>query len=938
MPRVLPAAFAVMFSASTWAANFPTPFNSEKTPGEPMPAEEVAAKWDVPEGFKVRVFAAEPDVRNPIGCAWDARGRLWVAENFTYAERPVKWESKLRDRVLIFEDADGDGHHDKRTVFTDEVQHLTSVEVGRGGVWLMCPPQLLFIPDKDGNDEPDGPAEVVLDGFDLPSENYHNLANGLRWGPDGWLYGRVGASAPGKIGAPGTPDDQRIPLAGGIWRYHPERKVFEAFCHGTTNPWGHDWNEDGELFFTNTVNGHLWHAIAGAHFERPHTIDPNPHVYELMGQTADHYHFDTGKGWTASRDGAANDFGGGHAHCGAMIYLGDNWPDSFRGKLYTLNFHGRRMNVERLERMASGYVGKHDGDLFVCPDPFFRGIDLTYGPDGGVYVLDWSDTGECHEATGVHRTSGRIYKITHGDAKMPDIGDLAKLSNEELVKLHDHKNEWFVRMARRVLVDRMTAGAPVAGAISLLQEHLRSRTSEGHQPSASPIAELSTLFALNGADHDFLTELYRIPEPSDPKWDDAVRALAVRLLVDSYALTPVDGRPLHARKRGDLREGDDPVATALSGEFSRLAANEKSPVVRLALASALSRLPEPARGYLARALAMHGEDDDDHNLPLMIWYGVQPMAQARLPREPYYDQLAWIAEGCELRTTRRLIARLLAARAENNSEPLSDLMTLACNKPPAFQSDILTGLLEGFTGWRKAPKPESWDAFAAKVNESGDAGLMGKVRELGVLFGDGRALDDVKKLALDDKADLGARKSALKSLIDAKPDDLRAICENLLSVRFLNTVAVRGLAQFDDPAISQKLAQSYKNFHPSERGAVIETLVSRPTFAKALLDAIANEKIPRDDVSAFNARQIRSFNDDALTRHLGEVWGEIHDSAQDKRESIASLKSQLTPETLAQAEKLRGRVTFEQLCATCHTLYGSGGQVGPDLTGSGRAN
>ncbi len=412
MHRVLPVAFAVMFAGSSWAADFPAPFNSEKTPGEPMPAEEVAAKWDVPEGFKVQVFAAEPDVQNPIACAWDARGRLWIAENYTYAERPVKWETKLRDRVLIFEDVDGDGRHDKRTVFTDEVQHLTSVEVGRGGVWLMCPPQLLFIPDKDGDDHPDGPAEVVLDGFDIPSENYHNLANGLRWGPDGWLYGRCGASAPGKVGAPGTPDDQRIPLAGGIWRYHPERKVFEAICHGTTNPWGHDWNEAGDLFFTNTVNGQLWHAIPGAHFERPHTIDPNPYVYELMGQTADHYHFDTGKGWTASRDGAANAFGGGHAHCGAMIYLGDNWPDSFRGKLYTLNFHGRRMNVERLEREGSGYVGKHDGDLFLCPDPFFRGIDLTYGPDGGVYVLDWSDTGECHESTGVHRTSGRIYKIT----------------------------------------------------------------------------------------------------------------------------------------------------------------------------------------------------------------------------------------------------------------------------------------------------------------------------------------------------------------------------------------------------------------------------------------------------------------------------------------------------------------------------------------------
>ena len=97
------------------AADFPEPYNSEKTPGEPMPAEEAAAKWKVPPGFKVQVFASEPDVRNPIACAWDPRGRLWIAENYTYSERELKFDPRLRDRVLIFEDADGDGHHDKRT-------------------------------------------------------------------------------------------------------------------------------------------------------------------------------------------------------------------------------------------------------------------------------------------------------------------------------------------------------------------------------------------------------------------------------------------------------------------------------------------------------------------------------------------------------------------------------------------------------------------------------------------------------------------------------------------------------------------------------------------------------------------------------------------------------------------------------------------------------
>ncbi|PYM11210.1 MAG: cytochrome C, partial [Verrucomicrobia bacterium] len=127
-------------------------------------------------------------------------------------------------------------------VFTDELQMLTSIEVGHGGVWVMCPPQLLFIPDRNGDDLPDGAPEVVLDGFTGSPDMHHTFANGLRFGPDGWLYGRCGASSTGEPGVPGTLAEQRIPLRGTIWRYHPQRKTVEALSSGTTNPWGHDWN------------------------------------------------------------------------------------------------------------------------------------------------------------------------------------------------------------------------------------------------------------------------------------------------------------------------------------------------------------------------------------------------------------------------------------------------------------------------------------------------------------------------------------------------------------------------------------------------------------------------------------------------------------------------------------------------------------------------
>src|SRR5204862_6756768 len=224
-------------------SEFPELYNSEQDKSTAMSAAQAVKKMRLPPGFKATLFAAEPDVQNPIAMAWDARGRLWVAENYTYAERARKFDLNLRDRILIFEDKNGDGRFDARKVFTDEVQMLTSIEIGRGGVWAICPPQVLFIPDRNGDGVPDGPPEVVLYGFTPPPENYHNFANGLRFGPDGWLYGRCGASSPGEIGVPGTPAEQRIPLRGTMWRYHPERKIVEVLSSGTTNPWGHDWNE-----------------------------------------------------------------------------------------------------------------------------------------------------------------------------------------------------------------------------------------------------------------------------------------------------------------------------------------------------------------------------------------------------------------------------------------------------------------------------------------------------------------------------------------------------------------------------------------------------------------------------------------------------------------------------------------------------------------------
>ena len=150
---------------------------------------------------------------------------MWVAENYTYGSRKIRFDLSLRDRVIILSDTDGDGQADARKVFTDKVQMLTSVEVGQGGVWLMCPPKLLFIPDRNGDLVPDGEPEVMLMDLMSPGEITTILPMVYDGDPMVGFMADVDTPAREELECRGTPDELHYPIDGGIWRYHPQRKV-----------------------------------------------------------------------------------------------------------------------------------------------------------------------------------------------------------------------------------------------------------------------------------------------------------------------------------------------------------------------------------------------------------------------------------------------------------------------------------------------------------------------------------------------------------------------------------------------------------------------------------------------------------------------------------------------------------------------------------------
>ena len=873
----------------------------------PLPITEAAKHMTVPDGFKVTLFAGEPDVRQPIAFTLDDRGRLWVVECYSYPNW-IPGAVRGQDRVVIFEDADGDGRFDKRTVFWDKGDNLTGIEVGFGGVWLCATPNLIFVPDRDGDDRPDGEAGIVLDGWDPNCR--HNAFNALNWGPDGWLYGCNGILSNSKVGRPGTPDADRVSINCGVWRYHPTKQIFEAVAHGTTNPWGLDFDDFGEMFITNCVIPHLFHVVPGAHFQRMFGQDINPHSYDLMNSCADHIHWGGGD-WTSSRggEGIHNVAGGGHAHAGAMIYLGDNWPDHYRNSVFMCNLHGRRLNNDRLRRTGSGYVATHDKDFLFSSDEWYRGLEMRCGPDGGVFLSDWSDIGECHDydsVDGVHRDTGRIFKVTHGNPHLVRV-DLAKLNDAELVALLLHRNDWYVRHARRLLQERASAGRSMSGVHESLRNMFREQESIP--------AKLRAVWALHvtgGLDAEALAKLLEYE-------NEHVRAWAVRLNVE-------DRKPL-------VQAADQNVFA----RFVALAVQDPSPFVRLYVAAALQRVPVEQRWTIAAGLVSHSEDAADPNLPLMLWYGIEPLVTLDRARA------AKLAGRCKIPTIRRFLARRIVlepdlnATADDSPSGLAALnLAIKSTRDAPVQLDLLRGIHDALRGRKKVPMPTSWPAVADKL--AGSAEVREQALAIGLIFGDRNAAESLRRSMMDRAAPVDERQRAVQALVEGGVSDLVPQLRQLLDDPPLRATAIRALAAFDELATSQLLVSRYGSFSEAERADAIGTLAARPDSARALLAAIERGAIPRGEVSPFVARQIQAFDNREINDRLAKVWGNVRPNSADKSLLMAKYKATLTREELDKADPRNGRVAFNRTCAACHRLFGEGNETGPELTGSNRAN
>ena len=876
--------------------DFPAAFNTDPPDSHPPTPEEMVKLIEVPPGFNVTLFAGEPDVQQPICMDFDDRGRLWVAECYTYSGGP--YETKLRDRVIILEDTDGDGNHDSRKVFWDKGFMLTSLTWGFGGLWVLHDGTLSFIPDKNGDDVPDSEPVVMLDGWS--KDCGHNFVSGLIWGPDGWLYGRHGIVDTSYPGVPGTPKEERPFMNCGVWRYHPTKHFIEVVCNGTTNPWGLDYNEDGQWFMTNNVQGHLWHVIPGARYQRMYGQDFNPHSYELMDMTADHYHWDTKTKWNESRDGVANDLGGGHSHVGALIYQGDNFPKEYFGKIFMCNTHGRRINVNRLDREGSGYVGRREPDFMIVKNPWFRGIDIKMGPEGAMYVSDWSDNGECHDHDGVHRTSGRIYRIAYGTPGKPEF--LPLVDGWGLIGLVE-RTDWAGRHAVRICQELFAAEAN-ADAESPIPEDLPISAMADLTPR-----HLLGLEAFGVIPPQMLERLLTSTKPE-------VLVIAVQLVTQDRLRQVDHFDELEALAKKPLSAN---VIMSIVSVAQKLTMEN-----RFVLFSALLDVPENAQAIAA-----------DNQLTLMTWYGIEPAVfnegtLALLDSNPKLQQFAVRRLAYEISTEPSVAEAALRFIGGKAASGNSD--------DEAAAARLLTSFKTGLAGRAKVDAPKGWTAIEKQLRASKNKDVVLAVDSLAVMFGDGAAIADLRRLAGDANMDPVAREQAIGALAQAKDADSVSMLFNLLNDRAVVDAAIIALSSFDHPDTAKQLLNRMGGFKDGNRSLAIDTMASRESYALDLINAIEAGNFDSAELAAAQVRQLTAFGNEHIKSVLEAMWGVIQETPEARIASIKKWHAELTPETIAKADRDNGAALFKKSCAACHKLYGEGKAIAPDLTGANRSN
>ncbi len=887
--------------------------------GQGFSPQEAAARMVAPPGLHIKLFASEPEVRQPILVKCDDRGRLWTIQYLQYPNpagltrvQVDRWSRTVYDRVpeppphgprgadriTILQDRDGDGRADECHDFVSGLNLCTGLEFGPDGVYVLQVPYLLFYPDRNRDDRPDAEPTVLLQGFGM--EDAQSLANHLTWGPDGWLYGLNGSTTTCRI--------RGVEFQQGVWRYHPGRDEFELFCEGGGNVFGLTFDAAGELFYSSN-GGLFWHALQGGYFQKSfgkHGPLHNPYAYGFLSNVAH-------QGVT------------GGPNTGGTVYLGHTFPETYRGAFLTGDFLGHACSWWRLTPAGSTVMAQRGGLLLDPRDTWFGPTDLCLGPDGSLFVSDFYDQRTAHPDPDANwdRSNGRIYKIeAEGTLPVSSDFDLARESTTQLVERLRHPNGWYAQRARCLLAARPDR----ADVLPRLREAALHDRDE-----RSALQALWALHACDGLEDELALALLEHASPDIRRW-------TVRLL-------------------GDRRH----VAPELAEALVRVARTEASPVVRSQLAATAGRLPGPLGLPLAFAL-LDEHQGDDPRIEWPLWWALEAKAVsdrelllARFTRPAVWNQASYRGHA------RRLIRRYAAEGSQAGYAACTQLLQAT---PTAhldeMLSELATGLAERARGLVDVGQGGLFEATAV-VGTSQPASAEREFAEptpelVALLEGYWRARPNHPTrlelaLAVESRA---AYVALLEALDEPQASQDLLLGRLTLLYRFgqadciaavtrvmqagkseaVTLQAVRVLARLGGPDVTEALLAAQALATPAVKAQIQEALLSRPASARHLLLAVDQGDIPASDIPLSALRQVALHADRELDELVRKHWGNI--GAGTSEEKLATMRRLSNDLRAAPGDLARGRVLFEKHCGVCHVLFGSGQRIGPDLTNANR--
>ena len=856
----------------------------------PLSVADSIKQISVPDDLTLECVVAEPHVCQPLSMKWDERGRLWVVQYLQYPNPagltmvsrdkflravydkvppPPPHHFRGNDKITIHEDTDGDGVYDQHKTFVDGLSMVTSFARGRGGVWVLNPPYLMFYPDQNGDDIPDDNPEVHLEGFGL--EDSHSLTSNLRWGPDGWLYASQGSTVSGHVRPFGSQEPVVRTEGQLIWRYHPESRHYEVFAEGGGNTFGVEFDARGRVYSGhNGGNTRGFYYVQGGYYKKgfgKHGALSNPYAFGYFPAMAHHQvpRFT-------------------HAF---VIYEAGALPATYHGNLFGIGPLQGHVVQSSVEPDRSSFQSKDVGYVLESKDDWCRPVDIQVGPDGGIYIADMYEQRidhASHYQGRIHRESGRIYRLRGKESPPAAKFDLGQSTTAELVTLLRLKNKWFRQTALRLIGDRHDATA-----VPLLREQL--------QRNEGQVAlELLWALHLSGGLTDGVAR--ETLHHSDPY----VRLWTARLLCDR-------------------RE----VSDSLAAELAKVAAGEPDLHARSQWASSARRLPARQSLPIAANLLRHSADVADIHIPLLLWWTIETHIESDSDAvlALFSEASLWGERIVEQYLLDRLMRRF--AQAGSRRDLLTCAKLLECAPAPEYAAKLLTGFEQAYQGRSLLELP---NGLVQALARAGGGSLALRLRQK-----DPAAIRDALDAIVNSEENVAQRVQYIRILGELQDADSAPVLLNLVRESDQSEVrraALTSLQSFNQPTIGIQVTKIHSQLPEDVRKVAQMMLASRRSWAFELLAAVQQGEIAADSVGLAAVRRMMLHRDARIDSVVREHWGKIHGATTAEMFSEIERLNEILRR--GSGIPHHGKDLFMKSCGKCHTLFNQGGSIGPDLT------